>query len=187
MKKLFALLAFIPGLAQAQDFGAMPYNFVAGTPADASQAMANFQALVNGGNAAGAAIATALAAKQLVPSGAYLYFFLASCPAGWTRPTAYDLKFVRGLDNGAGRDTTGTSLGGFEANADQDHSHSATINYVSTLNMVNYQDNTASAFPRPLSSLNLSPPNPLTGTAASGNAGTETRPMDMPLLLCQKD
>jgi len=186
MKKLFALLAFIPGLVQAQDFGAMPYNFVAGTPADASQAMANFQALVNGGNAAGAAIATALAAKQLVPTGTYMYFFLASCPTGWTRPTAYDLKFVRGLDNGAGRDTTGTSLGGFESNAVQDHPHAGGGSYVSSVNRPNFQlGGGTSNFP--IINLINSGANPPTGAANSGNHGTETRPMDMPLLLCQKN
>lgn len=47
-----------------------------------------------------------------IPSGAILAFDLASCPSGWSEYVQARGRFLRGIDNGAGNDPSGTRPAG---------------------------------------------------------------------------
>ena len=47
-----------------------------------------------------------------IPAGAVMAFDLAACPAGWSEYTAARGRFLRGMDNGAGNDPSGTRVAG---------------------------------------------------------------------------
>jgi hypothetical protein len=60
-----------------------------------------------------------------VPTGAIAAFASASCPSGWTEYTAARGRFLRGIDNGAGNDPSGTRTPGNVQTDDlKSHSHS---------------------------------------------------------------
>lgn len=55
-----------------------------------------------------------------VPTGAVMAFDLAACPAGWSEYTPARGRFLRGIDNGAGNDPSGTrAVGNVQADAMQ--------------------------------------------------------------------
>jgi len=128
MKKFIFLLFFLlSGPALGQSFSSMPYTFVNGTTFIPSQMSANFSSLVNSGNAVVQNLQLQLNNKGSIPSGALIYFNLASCPGGWTDveagQTTLLARHIRGLDNGAGKDTTGTTVGNYESNTIAGHTH----------------------------------------------------------------
>lgn len=108
-----------------------------------------------------------------IPSGAVMYFKLASCPSGWLSANGAngtpDLRgeFIRGLDSGRGVDT-GRALGSAQTQDIQSHTHS----YVSWT-----QD-------RGYAGTGLGFPNGAGITGATG--GPETRPRNVALLACIK-
>ena len=58
------------------------------------------------------------------PIGAIMAFNLTACPAGWTEYTASRGAFLRGIDNGAGRDPGGTrSPGSYVGDTLASHTH----------------------------------------------------------------
>jgi hypothetical protein len=57
-----------------------------------------------------------------LPAGAISAFATSSCPAGWTEYTPARGRFLRGIDNGAGNDPSGTRVAG-SAQADELKSH----------------------------------------------------------------
>ncbi len=145
-----------------------------------------------------AASAAALAASQaalsaaitaLVPSGAVMPFALSACPPGWLTANGtsgmVDMRGVvaRGLDQGRGLDTTGTGLGGFEADQLQDHTHQVTgpvaINASTESNFTTVNSGTA------VNSISFSAV-VQTGIPNSGSHGTETRVKATVLLYCEK-
>ena len=69
-----------------------------------------------------AAIAAAVAAAM--PSGMIAAFATTTCPSGWSEYTAARGAFLRGIDNGAGRDPAGTrSPGAYAGDTFASHSH----------------------------------------------------------------
>jgi hypothetical protein len=106
IKLLSSIITFLPIATHAQQFVQVPYVFQAQTVANASQVMADFNSVINNGNAVAAALQTQISAVVPLPSGALVFFYLAACPSGWTQNTAWAGRFVRGLDLGAGNDPT---------------------------------------------------------------------------------
>jgi hypothetical protein len=168
--------------ARAQTFSAVPFNFVAGTPANASQVMADFQSIVNNGNSVANYINSQIAAVTPPPSATLMYFNLASCPTGWTLVTILNGYFVRGLDLGRGQDTTGTALSGTEAGIMQDHTHATSVaGYQVNSAGVQISGSNSQAWANPSSQLFSSNP------SAPSAGGTEVRPKNISLLMCQKN
>lgn len=101
-----------PSLAQTVYFNPMPYQLSQGTLAQSSQVNGNFAQLVSDGNAAKAAIQSALSGVtgSGLPHGAVVAFQANNCPNGFQMADGSagspDVRglVIRGLDNGAGRD-----------------------------------------------------------------------------------
>ena len=112
-----------------------------------------------------------------VPSGAVEAFYLSSCPSGWLPANGSSGTinmvgyFIRGLDTGGVVDPTARTLGSVEGHMFQDHTHTtiSTSLLAAGIGTLAY----------PTGSTN-------TGTASSGNHGSETRPVNVALLYCQK-
>jgi hypothetical protein len=120
------------------------------------------------------------------PSGSFEFFNLTSCPAGWSdqsQSPAPGFYFVRGFDQGAGIDP-GNTLGQIEASSVQNHNHTLSkllaSNASTTLASGTFGP-TSFAFGASFSS------NPSSGFMNSGNAGTDTYPANVLLLLCGKN
>jgi hypothetical protein len=123
-KAVAVLLSFLLATsAAAQSFAPVPFTFAPNTVANASQMMANFQSIINSGNAVSADLAARIASKSPLPSGTIAFFNLTSCPAGWTLKSTWNDRFVRGLDLGAGKDP-GNTLSQLAASRLQSHTHS---------------------------------------------------------------
>ncbi len=59
-----------------------------------------------------------------VPAGTIAAFALTACPSGWTEYTAARGRFLRGIDNGAGNDPSGTRApGATQADDFKSHTH----------------------------------------------------------------
>lgn len=176
---LFALL-LVTSPACAQTFTAVPFNFVFGTPANASQVMADFQSVVNNGNAVANYINSKIAAVTPPPSNTLLYFNLTSCPSGWVLVNLAT-NFIRGLDLGRGMDTTGTGLVGGEAAVMQDHTHGTSAAGISLQTVLGSISGASSQpFANPASQSFIT--NPSTSSAG----GSEVRPKNISLIMCQK-
>jgi len=116
-----------------------------------------------------------------VPTGTIMAF-AGTCPAGWTEYTAARGRFLRGIDNGAGIDPSGTrAAGSQQADAMQGHVHSFTapISVVSGLiyNVSPRQEGgaTGSTTSVPVSD----------GTNGTPRTSSETRPSNVAVTFCQ--
>ena len=112
-----------------------------------------------------------------IPSGMIAAFATTACPTGWSEYTAARGAFLRGIDNGAGRDPSGTrSPGDYQADMVGPHTHPLGNNYIRggggeaanlTLGgggyVYNWSDSTAS------------------------NGTAETRPENVAVTFCQKN
>jgi hypothetical protein len=113
-----------------------------------------------------------------VPAGAVMAFYLSSCPAGWLPANGSSGTinlvgyFVRGLDTGGVVDPTARTLGSIEAHQLQDHTHTVPGAAAGTTG------GGGAAW--------LNPGPTTTSTPTSGNHGSETRPVNVALLYCQK-
>ncbi len=102
-----------------------------GTPVAPTQTLGDATTAVATDAFVAAAIAAIVPPTNAVPSGAIMAFNLAACPAGWVAANGtggtLDMRGVvaRGLDNGRGLDTSGTGLGGYEADMFQTHTMAA--------------------------------------------------------------
>jgi len=127
IRLLITLILLLPLPAWAQSFNAPPYVFVNNTQFVASQLSANFAAMVTNGNSVVQNMQQQLNSKGAIPSGAMIYFNLTNCPTGWTdveaANTSLFARYIRGIDLGRGLDPTGTAIGGTEANALANHTH----------------------------------------------------------------
>jgi hypothetical protein len=184
---LLFLLLCLP--ARGQTFTSVPYSFTGGTPANASQVMADFNALVTQGNAVAGHIQAQITALGLPFRGGSLliYFYLPSCPTGWTSVAATNTNnyFVRGLDLGAGHDPVGQefALGQIELPSILNHAHNVN-NFISsvTLNAITAGSDGAT----PATGINqqfvvaTNDPN-------SGQHGSTTYPKNVSLILCSKN
>jgi hypothetical protein len=171
--------------AGAQVFSPVPYTFTTGQPYNPSQVQADFQAITNAGNSVGAAINAAIEIDTPEPSGIILWFNLTSCPTGWSSLAGYAPGFVRGLDNGRGLDTTGTGVGAVEGGVLQAHTHSmgGFISGTITTNVFNPAGGNNAPYYTGSSSYS----DPSTGGVAGATTDTEVRPINVSLLLCQKN
>ena len=62
-----------------------------------------------------------------VPNGSISAFESTTCPVGWVEYTAARGQFLRGIDNGAGVDPSGTRLpGNLQLDSNKSHAHTAT-------------------------------------------------------------
>ena len=183
LKVTVALFWLTPALAQTP-FQAVPFTLQGGKPADMTQVMANFQSLVANGNSSLSLLNNALAAVAAPPTTMLMYFNLAACPTGWTQAAAaFNGYFLRGADNGRGLDPLGTP-GMQETPQFQDHTHSgpgSVVVSVATANL-NHSGGASNSFVTSTSCCSSG-----TGGMSSGTSGTETRPVNVALLLCQKN
>lgn len=166
---------------RAQTFAPVPFTFAPGVVANASQVMADFNSVVNNGNAVALALNSQINAVLPFPSGSLVFFYLTVCPAGWTAVTGWDGKFVRGLDNGAGRDPDpGVTIDYIETAGLQSHTHGAASAAVSSNQTGINFGGAAGVWSAPGSEFKVynSP------TAAAGS-GTQA-PINVVLLLCKK-
>ncbi len=118
-------------------------------------------------------------------SGTLMYFNLNSCPAAWTIVTALGTAFMRGLDLGRGQDTTGTGILGNELTTVQDHTH-ATGSGATAVTTVSVSANTGTTNQSYVSSISAAI-NPNSGGVVGASTGSEARPKNVSLLLCQKN
>lgn len=66
----------------------------------------------------------AAAVAAAIPSGMIAAFATTTCPSGWSEYTAARGAFLRGIDNGAGRDPNGTRApGNYQADTLASHTH----------------------------------------------------------------
>lgn len=171
--------------ARAQTFTPVPFIFIFGQPANASQVQADFQSIVNNGNAVANSIEAQIDAVTPPPSGSLMYFNLTSCPALWTIVTVFGTDFVRGVDLGRGQDTTGTGILGVENTVVQDHTH-ATGSGATALSTVSTAANSGATNQSYVSAASAAI-NPNSGGVTGATAGSEARPKNVSLLLCQKN
>jgi len=184
MIRLLIAALMLAGSCQAQTFSSVPFTFTYGTQANASQVQADFQSIVNNGNAVANAIQAQIAGVTPPPSGVFMFFNLSSCPSGWTQ-NAYGTTFLRGDDAGRGLDTTGTAIGNPESPALQDHTHttSPTITATSTIGAQFYGGG-GSVNRGYITQSNTS--NPTTGSVSGANIGSTVIPKTVYLIHCYK-
>ena len=64
-----------------------------------------------------------------MPTGTIAAFASSTCPTGWNEYTAARGRFLRGIDNGAGNDPSGTRApGSIQDDANRSHAHTGTAN-----------------------------------------------------------
>ncbi len=64
-----------------------------------------------------------------IPAGTISAFASTTCPTGWSEYTPARGRFLRGIDNGAGNDPSGTRVpGDIQNDANRSHSHTGTAN-----------------------------------------------------------
>jgi hypothetical protein len=126
---------------------------------------------------------------RTVPTGAVMPFNLATCPTGWTEYTPARGRFIRGIDNGAGNDPSGTrALENVQADSFQGHHHSITFSVDSTglPNIWPYMSNGYSSSAE--NSTSEGATSPVTdGTNGNPRTANETRPKNVALLYCVKN
>jgi hypothetical protein len=184
IRTLIAALMFA-GSCQAQTFSSVPFTFTYGTQANASQVQANFQSIVNNGNAVANAIQAQIAGVTPPPSGVEMFFNLSSCPSGWNQLFYGTGVFLRGYDAGRGLDTTGTPISGAESAALQDHTHttSPTITATSTIG-AQFYGGSGSVNRGYITQSSTS--NPTTGSVSGANIGSTVIPKTVYLIHCYK-
>ncbi len=131
-----------------------------------------------------------------VPTGSIVAFAASSCPNGWSEYTASRGRFLRGIDNGAGLDPSGTRVpGGQQADTLQDHGHKN--NYTTNSSYDGYgnaghgwNSNFATAYREGTSDVNppfiqgVSTYAP-TGATGAPRVSSETRPVNVAVTFCQ--
>ena len=114
------------------------------------------------------------------PSGAIMAFDLAACPTGWSEYTPARGRFLRGIDNGAGNDPSGTRVAG-NTQDDLLKSHGHVISNGTTTLGYNIGSN---AFQRIVNSGAADGTNTI---SAQPTGGAETRPKNVAVLFCRKN
>jgi hypothetical protein len=116
-----------------------------------------------------------------VPTGTIMAF-AGTCPAGWTEYTAARGRFLRGIDNGAGIDPSGTrAAGSTQADAFQGHFHSETGTFMSPQpGGAGQSSGGGAAFGAPVIGAPTSD-----GTNGTPRTATETRPVNVAVTFCQ--
>ena len=185
MNRILALLllAYSPQAMAQTYFSTLPFNLTAGQVADATQVNANLNSIAANGNAAIVALQAQLAAKGVglpIPSGTIAPFYaLSVCPAGWTSfSTTAGGYFIRGA--GGGYTFANTALSSYAS-----HYHQSASSFVNSSSTTALQAYVSGAKNYGASSVSCCV-GAAGGTMASGNAATETRPVNVALLYCVK-
>jgi hypothetical protein len=118
-----------------------------------------------------------------VPTGTIAVFESTTCPAGWNEYTPARGRFLRGIDNGAGNDPSGTRApGNVQLDAFQGHTFNISPNSVGTPYPSGGLQSSGggAAFATPS----------LSGPVSDGSNGTprtssETRPQNVAVIFCQ--
>ncbi|PLK68690.1 complement C1q protein [Rhizobium sp. TH135] len=129
-----------------------------------------------------------------VPTGAIAAFASTTCPTGWSEYTAARGRFLRGIDNGAGNDPSGTRVpGGIQQDALQNITGSFDIRTTTSGDQI--ADNGTGAFAVGAATAtqnNLSQGSSsvtkrlVTFTASSvARTATETRPKNVAVIFCE--
>ncbi len=121
------------------------------------------------------------------PTGAIMAFDLATCPSGWSEYTPARGRFLRGIDNGAGNDPSGTRVAGnVQADAFQGHWHDFWSQQNSTAG------STTGGYLTDYTNQSKNNYNKARDAASDGTNGTprtanETRPKNVAVLYCRKN
>ena len=141
----------------------------------------SFIALYTGGSNWQVLSYTRQADSPFVPSKAVMAFNLSACPPGWSAANGSGGTvnlvgyFIRGLDTSGVVDPTPRTLGSIEAYAVQSHSHG--YNAPSSVGFI-YGGGSTGGVTGQIGANTGGP---------SGNVSTETRPVNVALLYCQKN
>ncbi|WP_408098954.1 hypothetical protein ACJVC5_08550 [Peredibacter sp. HCB2-198] len=124
-----------------------------------------------------------------IPTGAIMAFDLASCPSGWSEYTVARGRFLRGIDNGAGQDPSGTRApGSYQADGVQDHAHNITGEGGGVNDVVAFQDSNGDATYAPGGNPGVRGDVYIqVGGMRNGNIASETRPKNVAVLFCRKN
>jgi len=111
-----------------------------------------------------------------IPAGTISAFASTTCPTGWSEYTAARGRFLRGIDNGAGNDPSGTRApGSTQADLLASHSHASSL---PTLSYPSLGNPDAAGYTTVSSIGAFSQP-----TSSAG--GAETRPRNVAVTYCQ--
>jgi len=123
-----------------------------------------------------------------VPTGTIAAFALTTCPTGWTEYTAARGRFLRGIDNGAGNDPSGTRApGNTQTDAFQGHWHTMDVRTGSP----GTYGNSGAAYGGPnAANAAVSDSGKPQAAISDGTNGTprlsnETRPKNVAVIFCQ--
>ncbi len=121
------------------------------------------------------------------PTGAIMAFDLATCPTGWSEYTPARGRFLRGIDNGAGNDPSGTRVAGnVQADAFQGHWHDFWSQQNSTAGsttggyLTDYTNQSKNNYNKARDAAS-------DGTNGTPRTATETRPKNVAVLYCRKN
>ncbi|MFN8370529.1 MAG: hypothetical protein U0T83_07905 [Bacteriovoracaceae bacterium] len=118
-------------------------------------------------------------AGQSIPTGAIMAFESTTCPTGWTEYTTARGRFLRGIDNGAGNDPSGTRApGATQTDAFQGHWHGEYTSANAGAESGFYAASSGAG--RSSSQAPISD-----GTNGAPRTATETRPKNVAVLYCQ--
>jgi hypothetical protein len=195
MKRFILAFLLLTSGAQAQVFSAPPVTLVNGQTANATDVMANLNAIINSGNASFNAIQTLITnyVPTSVPSGMIAGFAVCCCPAGWQNADGTsgspDLRgnFIRVWNSSGSGFDSGRSLGTLQLDSLQQHQHSGSYGPfytgVTTITLHITTTGATQGF--------LSGTTPYTSTGGIGGVtvganGAETRPANYSILYCMK-
>jgi hypothetical protein len=185
------LLAFtlVAAPASAQYFSAPPAVLVNGSTASAAQVMLDLNRIISDGNSAYAGVNAAIAAftPLTVPTGMVLPFNLSACPGGWIESNGtsgtVNLQgyFPRIYNTGGGPYDFGHAQNVVQGDSYISHAHDIGGSPVTFLNFFTaHTSNTGGGYVTSIGSASG------TSGANSGVYGSETRPVNIALLFCQK-
>ena len=115
-----------------------------------------------------------------VPAGAVMAYNGTVCPNGWAEYTPARGRFIRGIDNGAGNDPSGTRAPG-SVQADDFKSHTHTPNNFLGISTYTMHDGTVDG-----SVAATGYDKTEVGAVLNATGGAETRPKNVALLYCEK-
>lgn len=148
---------------------------------------------IKGNRTASAAAPTDITVAQLmnmiIPTGAIWAFDLTTCPTGWAEYTPARGRFLRGIDNGAGNDPSGTRApGNAQADAIIEHTHGG-VHDISEFYTGGANRPLVGAGTRhqlAMDNNNLTPSKRVANIAGGYIGAAETRPKNVAVLFCRK-
>jgi hypothetical protein len=133
---------------------------------------------------------TQTTAAIAVPSHAVMAFNLTTCPTGWSEYTLARGRFIRGIDNGAGNDPSGTrSPGNTQADDNKSHAHTGTTDGSPGFRIGNGGNQGGGGYGNDMVTSDqwANTHGYHTHTFTTAASGSESRPKNVALLYCEKD